>query len=150
METPWRPLQIRYFLPYFVLNLQSAHKMWGRKFNTLMRGNLMEYINKVELKGRVGTVRTNVVNGSRVTNFSLITDVLYKTKDGTPTSEATWFNIAAWEGKEVQMLDQIEKGAVVHVWGRMRSSRFEGQDGTEKQFYELLATKLRVEKEEED
>jgi single-strand DNA-binding protein len=110
----------------------------------------MEYINKVELKGRVGTVRSNVVNGSRVANFSLVTDMLYKTKDGTPVSEATWFNIAAWEGKEVQMLDQIEKGSVVHVWGRLRSSRFEGQDGTEKQYYELLATKLRVMKEDEE
>lgn len=114
-----------------------------------MKENLMEYINKVELKGRVGTVRTNIVNGSKVVNFSLITDILYKTKDGTPVSEATWFNVAAWEGKEVQSLDKIEKGAVVHVWGRMRSSKFEGQDGTEKQFYELLTTKLRVLEEDE-
>ena len=124
--------------------------MWGRKFNPIMRENLMEYINKVELKGRVGTVRSNVVNGSRVTNFSLITDILYKTKDGTPVSEATWFNVAAWAGKDIQMPDQIEKGAIVHVWGRMRSSRFEGQDGTEKQFYEVLATRLRVLNENEE
>lgn len=115
-----------------------------------MRENLMEYINKAELKGRVGTVRSNVVNGNRVVNFSLITDILYKTKDGTPVSEATWFNVAAWESKDVQMLDRIEKGAVVHVWGRIRSSRFEDQDGTEKQFYELLATRLRVLEEKED
>ena len=110
----------------------------------------MESINKVELRGRVGTVRSNVVNGSRVVNFSLVTELFYKTKDGTPVSEATWFNVAAWESKEVQMLDQIVKGAAVHVWGRIRSSRFEGQDGTEKQFYELMATKLRVLKEDED
>ena len=110
----------------------------------------MEYINKVELKGRVGTARNNVVNGSHVANFSLITDIMYKTKDGTPVSEATWFNVAAWEGKDVQMLEKIEKGAIVHVWGRLRSSRFEGQDGTEKQVYELLATKLRVLKEDEE
>ena len=38
----------------------------------------------------------------------------------------------------------------VHVWGRLRSSRFEGQDGTEKQVYELLATRLRVLKEDEE
>ena len=123
--------------------------MWGRKFNQNPRENLMEHINKVELKGRVGTVRSNVVNGSRVANFSLITEFFYKTKEGTPVSEATWFNVAAWEGKEVQMLDQIEKGVVVHVSGRLRSSKFEGQDGSEKQFYELLATRLRVIKNED-
>ena len=104
----------------------------------------MEYINRIELKGRVGTARTNVVNGSRVTNFSLITDLLYKSREGTPTSEATWFNIAAWEGKDIHDMEKIEKGAIVHVTGRMRSAKFEGSDGTEKHLYEVLAGKLRV------
>lgn len=110
----------------------------------------MDYINKIELKGRVGTVRSNVVNESRVVNFSLITDFLYKTRDGNIISEATWFNVAAWEGKDVHDLDKIVKGAAVHLQGRMRSSKFEGSDGTEKQLYEVLASKLRVLKESED
>jgi len=104
----------------------------------------MDYINRIELKGRVGTVRSNVVNGSRVVNFSLITDFLYKTREGNAVSEATWFNIAAWEGKDIQDLEQIDKGAYVHVHGRIRSHKFEGSDGTERQFYEVLANRLRV------
>ncbi len=104
----------------------------------------MEYINKIELLGKVGTVRSNVVNGTKVANFSLVTDFLYKTRDGNPVSEATWLNVVAWEGREVQDMDQIAKGAVVHVHGRIRSTRFEGSDGTEKQTYEVLANKLRV------
>ena len=104
----------------------------------------MDYINRIELKGRVGTVRSNVVNGSRVVNFSLITDFLYKTREGNAMSEATWFNIAAWEGKDIQGLEQIDKGAYVHVHGRIRSHKFEGSDGTERQFYEVLANRLRV------
>ena len=102
----------------------------------------MEYINRIELQGKVGTVRSNVVNGTRVVNFSLVTDYLYKTRDGNPVSEATWFNIAAWEGREITNLDQIVKGAVVHVHGRVRSAKFEGADGTEKQLYEVFANKL--------
>ena len=104
----------------------------------------MEYINKIELLGKVGTVRTNVVNGTRVANFSLVTDFLYKTRDGNPVSEATWLNVVAWEGREIQDMDHIAKGAVVHVHGRIRSSKFEGSDGTEKQLYEVLANRLRV------
>lgn len=109
----------------------------------------MDYINRIELKGRVGTVRSNVVNGSRVVNFSLITDFLYKTRDGNAVSESTWFNIAAWEGKEIQGLELIEKGATVHVHGRIRSHKFEGSDGTEKQFYEVMAHRLRVVSDDE-
>ena len=104
----------------------------------------MDYINKIELQGRVGTVRTNTVNGSRVANFSLVTDFLYKTREGNPISESTWFNITAWEGKEILNMDKIEKGAVVHVTGRIRSTRFEGSDGSEKQLYEVMAGKLHV------
>ena len=67
----------------------------------------MEYINKIELLGKVGTVRSNVVNGTKVANFSLVTDFLYKTRDGNPVSEATWFNIVAWEGKDNLNMEQI-------------------------------------------
>ncbi len=104
----------------------------------------MEYINRIELLGKVGTVRTNVVNGTKVANFSLVTDFLYKTRDGNPVSEATWLNVVAWEGRDILDMDHIAKGAVVHVQGRIRSTRFEGSDGTEKHAYEVLANKLRV------
>ena len=104
----------------------------------------MEYINKIELQGKVGTVRSNIVNDSRVVNFSLVTDHLYKTREGNPVSEATWLNIVAWEGKEIWDMNKIEKGATVHVQGRIRSTRFEGSDGNERQVYEVLANKLRV------
>ena len=104
----------------------------------------MDFINKIELQGRVGTVRTNVVNDSKGVNFSLVTDFLYKTREGNPMSETTWFNVVAWEGKEIWNLDKIEKGASVHISGRVRSTKFEGADGNEKHLYEVLANKLRL------
>jgi single-strand DNA-binding protein len=109
-----------------------------------MREDLMDYINKIELQGKVGTVRSNVVNGSRVVNFSLVTDYLYKTREGNPVSEATWINIVAWEGKDNLNMEQIAKGATVNVQGRIRSTKFEGADGNEKQLYEVFANRLRV------
>ena len=104
----------------------------------------MDYINKIELQGKVGTVRSNVVNGSKVVNFSLVTDHLYKTREGNPVSEATWFNIVAWEGRDNLDVDYIAKGAVVNVQGRIRSNKFEGADGYEKLTYEVFANRLRV------
>ena len=104
----------------------------------------MEFINKVELQGKVGSVRSSVVNGNKVVNFSLVTDYLYKTRDGNPVSEATWFNIAAWEGRDNLDMEHIGKGAVVNVQGRIRSTKFAGSDGTEKHLYEVFANRLRV------
>ena len=49
----------------------------------------MEHLNRIELRGRVGTVRTNEVNGTKVANFSLVSEYLYKTRDGAAVSETT-------------------------------------------------------------
>ena len=56
----------------------------------------MEHLNRIELRGRVGTVRTNEVNGTKVANFSLVSEYLYTTRDGADVSEPPWINVAAW------------------------------------------------------
>ena len=109
----------------------------------------MDHINRIELKGRVGTVRSNTFNDNRVINFSLVTDFLYRTRSGEPISEATWFNIVAWEGRDIKELEKVEKGASVHLTGRLRTTKYTNSEGVEKQFYEVLATKLRVIDEED-
>ena len=103
----------------------------------------MEHINRIELQGRVGTIRTNIVGGSKVANFSLVTDYLYKGRDGAAISETTWHNIVAWAGKDMPDLDKIEKGMAIYVSGRMRTARYTSAEGVEKQFYEVLANKVR-------
>ena len=134
-------------LTYFAFNLLSAHKMWGRQCITVKERHLMDHINRIELLGRVGNVRTNEFNGGRVANFSLITDILYKNKEGSPISEATWHNIVFWEGRDTPNVSDIVKGAPVHVSGRLRSVKYTNAEGTEKTFYEVLANKVRVIKE---
>ena len=41
-------------------------------------------------------------------------------------------------------LDKIEKGMALYVTGRMRTVRYNGADGTEKLFYEVLAQKVKI------
>jgi len=109
----------------------------------------MEHINKIELKGRVGTVRSNTHNDSKVANFTLVTEFFYKTRTGEILSDTTWFNIVAWEGKDIQDIDRIEKGVAVHLTGRMRTDKYTNADGVEKQFYEVLASRLRIVEDDE-
>lgn len=103
----------------------------------------MEHVNKVELQGRIGTIRTNEYNGSKVANFSLATDILYKTREGA-VSETTWHNVVAWEGKDIADISSLDKGVAVYICGRIRTTRYSGADGSEKQFYEVLANKVRI------
>lgn len=107
----------------------------------------MDHINKIELLGLVGNVRTNEHNGTKVANFSLATDILYKTRDGA-MSETTWHNVVAWEGKDTPDVHKICKGMPVYVTGRLRSTKVTGTDGIEKTFYEVLANKIKVLRDE--
>ena len=103
----------------------------------------MEHLNRIELRGRVGTIRTNEVNGSRVANFSVVTEYLYKTRDGNAVSETTWFNVTAWDGKSMPDFNLLSKGMPIYISGRMRTSKYITAEGLEKQFYEILANKVR-------
>lgn len=103
-----------------------------------------EHINKIELQGRIGTVRTNEYNGSRVANFSLITETLYKNKEGAAVSEAIWHNIVFWAGKDCADFNKITKGAPANVTGRLRVNKYTSAEGTEKLFYEVIANSVNI------
>ena len=66
-----------------------------KEYERLKKESMEQHLNRIELRGRVGTVRTNEVNGTKVANFSVVTEHLYKTREGNAVSETTWFNVTA-------------------------------------------------------
>lgn len=109
----------------------------------------MEHINRIELQGRVGTIRTNIVGDNTVANFSLVTEYLYKTRDGGAANETTWHQVTAWEGREMPDLRNITKGNILNVTGRLRTFKYTNAEGVEKQLYEVIASRIRILSEEE-
>lgn len=107
--------------------------------------NLMEQLNRIELRGNVGIIRISEVGSSKVARLSLATNYLYKNRDGEGVVETTWHNIVAWEGKGMPDFSRISKGMQLYVCGRVRQSRFTGSDGTEKQIYEVIALTMNIE-----
>ncbi len=105
----------------------------------------MEQLNRIELRGNVGNVRLTNVGDSRVARFSLATNFIYKGKEGDAVIETTWHNVVAWDSKGMPDLHKIEKGVPLYVCGRLRTSKFTGSDGTEKQVYEVVANKIVME-----
>ena len=108
----------------------------------------MDHINRIELQGRVGTVRTNIVGDNMVANFSLVTEYLYKTRDGGAANETTWHQITAWESRDMPDLSTIIKGMQVNVTGRLRTFKYTNAEGQERQLYEVVANKIRIITEE--
>ena len=55
----------------------------------------MEFLNKIELRGVVGTAALNRVGDSQVCRFSLVTEYSYKDRGNNPVVDVTWFNVTA-------------------------------------------------------
>ena len=100
-------------------------------------------INHVELQGRVGAVRIQLIGNQPVTNFSLRTEYFCKLDDSTKVCETTYHCIVAFEGGEVDTKG-ITRGSLVRLSGRLRTNRYASPDGTERSFTEVLASSLKV------
>ena len=92
----------------------------------------METINRVELQGTVGNVRMQEAGERKVLHFSLVTNRVSRNKDGENIVEACWHNVEAWEGKNIADLTKIDKGSNVHLFGRIRYTKYVGADKIER------------------
>lgn len=104
----------------------------------------MEQLNRIELRGIVGTVRVQAVGDTHVAKISLATDYIYKGRNGDPVIETTWHYITAWESKNMPDLNTIQRGNKLYAFGRLRSQRYTGYDGVERTSYDVVASKLQV------
>lgn len=104
----------------------------------------MESINKVELQGNVGNIRIQEAGDRKVAHISLATNRVARNKDGESFVEASWHSIEAWEGPNVADFGKISKGCWIHVIGRLKYSKYTGNDNVERTSVDIVATKLDV------
>lgn len=104
----------------------------------------MEQLNKVELRGVVGSVRIQSYDENKMARISLATNLAYKDRDGTAVIDTSWHHIVAWEGRNIQHLEKIGKGTRLLVQGRIRYQNYTGVDGVDRVATDILASKLTV------
>ena len=102
----------------------------------------MEQLNKVELRGILGTIRLQNVGGSSFANMTVATNYCYKNKEGCVVVETTWHAVIAWEGRGCHDLDQLQKGDKVCVTGRLRRRKYTDAAGIEHSQMEVIASSL--------
>ena len=108
----------------------------------------MEFLNKIEIRGIVGNSSLQKVGDSRVCRFSVVTELAYKGNDGTNIIESTWFNVSVFQGKDITNQEAITRGAIVHVQGRLKCTRYMDANGNDRVQYEIVARKVDVVKED--
>lgn len=101
----------------------------------------MEYLNKVTIRGQVGSVRTTEVQGRTLTRMSVVTNEFFKTKDGSAVIETTWHNVEGWD-KEGLKLSDTQKGDKVYVEGRLKMQKYTNAEGHESYASFIIANKF--------
>ena len=104
----------------------------------------MEQINKIEIRGLVGSVKLQEVGGKKVARFTVATNMAYTDRSGGAVIDTQWHNVNAWEGKKISGLEKLQKGDKVWVRGRIRYNKFTGMDGQEHYSTEIQANKLTI------
>ena len=102
----------------------------------------MEQLNQIKLRGTVGFVRQQNVNGRMVVHLSVATNYVYKDRNGDPVIETTWHIVTAWEGSNCSDLDLLQKGDKIHVTGRLRCRKYMDSAGIERTQTEVVASNL--------
>lgn len=104
----------------------------------------MEQMNRVELRGLVGSTKVQTHSGRRVCRMSVATSRAYKDPMGVAKIDTTWHSVNAWEGRGMPDFDQIVKGSKVEVTGTIRNSKFTTEDGVEHFSSEIQARKIQL------
>ena len=114
---------------------------------TVITDKTMEFLNRIEIQGVVGSVKITPVGDTRVARFSVCTETTYKGTAGI-VIDCCWFQVSAWESEKITCLDQIEKGKAVRVSGRVRVQRYTDNEGIERQCWEVMAREVELMKED--
>ena len=102
-------------------------------------------INRVELRGRIGIdPRVTNVGETQVARFSVATDETYRDRNGGYQIATTWHNVVVWKGKNVRDFEGLRKGVLIHLVGHIRNSKYKNNEGADRYFTEVVATRLRV------
>lgn len=104
----------------------------------------MEFLNRIELQGVVGTVRRQQVADKEVVNFSMVTEDCHKDASGCAVIDVLWLNVTAWRNDAMPDLSNLGRGAHVHVQGRLRARRYTDDSGAARTSYEVLAASVHL------
>ncbi|HZZ06559.1 single-stranded DNA-binding protein, partial [Paraburkholderia sp.] len=107
----------------------------------------MASVNKVILVGNLGAdpeVRY-LPSGDAVANIRLATTDRYKDKTSGEMKEATEWHRVAFFGKLAEIVNQyLKKGSSVYLEGRIRTRKWQAQDGTDRYSTEIVADQMQM------
>jgi single-strand DNA-binding protein len=101
----------------------------------------MPALNRVQLIGYLGRDPESkyTPTGKRVTDFPIAMTNRWKDETGETKEHTEWVNIEAWGRLAETCHEYLGKGSLVYVEGRMKTDRYEDQEGEHRYFTKVVA-----------
>lgn len=106
----------------------------------------MNTMNKVELKGNLGTNPEvkELNSGKKMAKLSLATHELRKNSTGEKITETQWHNLIVW-GRNAELAEQkLKKGSPVAVTGKINSRNYMDKNGNKRYVTEIQVSNIRL------
>lgn len=107
----------------------------------------MASVNKVILVGNLGAdpeVRY-LPSGDAIANIRLATTDRYKDKASGEMKESTEWHRVAFFGRLAEIVSEyLKKGSSVYIEGRLRTRKWQGQDGQDRYSTEIIADQMQM------
>jgi single-strand DNA-binding protein len=107
----------------------------------------MASVNKVILIGNLGRDPETryMPNGDQVTNITLATTETWKDKSSGEQKEATEWHRVVFFRRLAEIAGQyLKKGSQVYIEGRLRTRKWQGQDGQDRYTTEIHADEMKM------
>ncbi len=103
-------------------------------------------LNKVMIIGNAGKDPEVVAfqDGSRMAKLTLAATEKYTDRNGQRQQQTEWFNVVI-NGKSVDVaVKYVRKGSQIYVEGKLRTRKYQAQDGSERYVTEVLCQSLQL------
>src|SRR5579875_1953095 len=107
----------------------------------------MASVNKVILVGNLGAdpETRHLPSGDAVANIRLATTDRYKDKASGEMKELTEWHRVAFFGRLAEIVNEyLKKGSSVYIEGRIRTRKWQGQDGQDRYSTEIVADQMQM------
>ena len=101
----------------------------------------MPALNRVQLIGYLGKDPESkyTPTGKRVTDFPIAITNRWKDEEGQTREHTEWVNIECWGRLAEVCHEYLRKGSLAYVDGRLRTDRYEDQEGETRFFTKVVA-----------
>ncbi|HAW44906.1 MAG TPA: single-stranded DNA-binding protein [Sutterella sp.] len=107
----------------------------------------MASVNKVILIGNLGRdpeTRYTQDGGTAITTITVATSRRYKDSSGQPQEETEWHR-AVFFGRQAEIAaEYLRKGRPVYIEGRLRTRKWQGQDGQDRYSTEIIVETMQM------